>query len=156
MRFLDFIHPTLLSLKMTKYQFLKSILFLSLLLAVFIVAVPVNVLSAKETLDPGKEFFINDPLSLSGGKDATFGGIVLVFAVRILQGSLVLVGVLSFAIFVMAGIWWMFARGDEKMITRSKDMMKWAVIGLAVVFLSYAALQEVFSALTGVFGITQQ
>ena len=37
-----------------------------------------------------------------------------------------------------AGIKWMLARGDAKMVESAQDTILWAVIGLAVIFGSYA------------------
>ena len=56
---------------------------------------------------------------------------------------LTLLGVIFLALFVYAGILWMIAAGNEDKVTRSKDTMRRAVIGLIIVIASYAISQFV-------------
>lgn len=56
---------------------------------------------------------------------------------------LTLLGVIFLALFVYAGILWMIAAGNEDKVTRSKDTMRRAVIGLIIVVASYAISQFV-------------
>lgn len=105
-----------------------------------------------------QDFFITDPLNISDESNAaTESGAdaVQVLVVNIIQYVLAFVGVLSFAIFVYAGITWMVAGGSDTLVTKSKKMMFWAVIGLIITFSSYAILRTVFDTFTSSLGVTE-
>ena len=51
--------------------------------------------------------------------------------------ALSLLGVIFLALIIYAGFEWMIARGDEAKVTKSKDIMKNAVIGLVIVLAAY-------------------
>jgi multisubunit Na+/H+ antiporter MnhB subunit len=63
---------------------------------------------------------------------------------RFLRIALGLLGAASLVMFIFAGLTWMTARGKAPQITKGKDTMIWAVVGLLVVFGSYALLNFVF------------
>ena len=105
-----------------------------------------------------QDFFISDPLNISDDSNAaTESGAdtVQVLVVNVIQYTLALVGVLSFAIFVYAGITWMLAGGNDSIVDKSKKMMFWAIIGLIITFSSYAILRTVFETFTDSFGVTE-
>lgn len=52
--------------------------------------------------------------------------------------ALSILGVVFIAIFIMAGYQWMTAQGNEQTVTKAKDSMTRAVIGIIVVISSYA------------------
>ena len=49
--------------------------------------------------------------------------------------------------FVYGGILWIFSGGAEERVTKGKEVMKWAVIGLVIMFSAYALVNLVFSGL---------
>jgi hypothetical protein len=51
--------------------------------------------------------------------------------------ALSLLGVIFLALIIYAGFEWMIARGDEAKVTKAKDIMKNAVIGLVIVIAAY-------------------
>lgn len=68
---------------------------------------------------------------------------------KVISAFLGLVGGLALAVFMYAGIMWMTAGGDEKKVQTSKDAMKYAVMGLAMIMFAYAITSFVIDALTG-------
>lgn len=66
---------------------------------------------------------------------------------RVVSGVLALVGSLAFIMFIYGGITWMLARGNDKEVQKGKDILIWAIIGLAVIFAAYAILNTVFNTL---------
>ncbi|GEM_PF-1323491 len=98
--------------------------------------------------------FFNDPLGLNA-KDSAPEDTVNKLAIRVVSALLTFVGVLSFIMFVYAGINWMIFSGNETKITESKNTMLWAVIGLLVVFLSYAILSMIIDTLQDTFDIQE-
>jgi len=65
----------------------------------------------------------------------------LIFAFMGVTGSVALV------VFVYGGFVWMTAAGNETKIKKGKDTLMWAVLGLFVIFASYAILRAVFETL---------
>ena len=58
-----------------------------------------------------------------------------------------IVGSLAFIMFIYGGFTWMTAGGSDQRIKTGRDILVWAVLGLAVIFASYAILTFVFQAL---------
>lgn len=55
------------------------------------------------------------------------------------------VGVIFFALTMYGGILWMTARGNEEQVKKAQELIKSAIIGLAVVFISYAVTNFVIT-----------
>lgn len=65
--------------------------------------------------------------------------------IQVLLGFL---GIVFFFLIFYAGIRWMTARGNEENITKAKDTMEAAVIGVVLVLAAYAIASFVLTALT--------
>lgn len=70
------------------------------------------------------------------------------FIARIINFVLSLVGSVSLLLFVYGGITWMTSVGNQAQIKKGKDIIIWAVIGLAVVFTSYILVKFVIQGIT--------
>lgn len=57
---------------------------------------------------------------------------------RIIQAVMALIGTLFLALTVYAGFLWLTAGGNDESVTKSKDILKQAVIGLIVVLSAYS------------------
>lgn len=68
---------------------------------------------------------------------------------RIIGAVLGIIGSLALAIFVFGGFTWMTAAGNEDKIKKGRDMIVWAVFGLAVIFLSYVLVEFILGAFVG-------
>jgi len=68
---------------------------------------------------------------------------------NILSTAVGMVGALALLIFIYGGLRWLTSGGEPAKIQAGKDAMKWAAIGLVVIFTSYALVTFVFKALTG-------
>ena len=68
---------------------------------------------------------------------------------NVINTLLGLTGVLALLAFIFGGITWMISGGDPGKVTKGKNTMIWAIIGLLVIFSSYAILNVVFEALYG-------
>lgn len=53
-------------------------------------------------------------------------------------------GSLALLMFVYGGVLWIFSGGSEERITKGKEVMKWATIGMLVMFSAYALVNLVF------------
>jgi hypothetical protein len=67
----------------------------------------------------------------------------------IIQAVLGIVGALALLMFVYGGFMWLTSGGSPDKIKKGKDILIWAVIGLAVIFASYALVDFVIRALGG-------
>lgn len=66
-----------------------------------------------------------------------------------IQGFLALLGIIFIILILYAGYTWMTADGDEQKITKAKDTIKRAIIGLIITIGAFAITYFIFSALPG-------
>lgn len=67
---------------------------------------------------------------------------------RVIKAVMGLVGAIGLLMFIYGGFTWMTAGGSEKRVTQGKQILTWAVLGLVVIFTSYAVLSFVIEKLT--------
>ncbi len=67
---------------------------------------------------------------------------------RVIAAALSIIGSAALLMFVYGGVTWMTSRGEQKAVTKGKDTMTWAILGLVVVFASYAIVNALISGLT--------
>ncbi len=72
---------------------------------------------------------------------------ISLLAGRIIKAVLGLVGVFALVMFIYGGILWMSSSGSEEKIKKGKETLVWAVLGLALIFFSYAILEFLFQVL---------
>ncbi len=68
-------------------------------------------------------------------------------AIKISQFILGIVGSLALLAFVAGGVMWMLSGGNPEWVTRGKQTIIGAVVGLAIVFTSFMIIQLVFTSL---------
>lgn len=59
------------------------------------------------------------------------------------------IGALTFLVFFYGGFLWLTSAGNEEKVTQGTQAMIWAVVGLFVIFSSYAVLNQLIKAVTG-------
>lgn len=64
-----------------------------------------------------------------------------------IKGILGLSGAVALVMIVIGGITWMTSAGNSDRVRRGKDTLMWAILGLLIIFLSYAIINFVFEAL---------
>jgi hypothetical protein len=67
---------------------------------------------------------------------------------RIISALLGISGALALLMFVWGGMQWLTSGGNTDRIKKGKDTLVWAVIGLVVIFTSYAIVRAVITALS--------
>jgi amino acid transporter len=88
-------------------------------------------------------------LSTAGfSPSATIGEIIA----TIIQTVLGLLGIIFIAFLVYAGFQWMTANGNEEKVTKAKQTIIRAIIGLIIVIAAYSITYFVFSALNNSLG----
>lgn len=92
-----------------------------------------------------------DKLEKIGAKDGPYQGAseytLAEVAGVVIEGLLALLGVIFLALMLYAGYHWMTARGDEEKVTKAKDTIRRAIIGLIVVVGAYAIWAFIFGRL---------
>ena len=73
---------------------------------------------------------------------------------RIIQIGLSLIGIVFFVLLLYGGFVWMMARGREDEITKAKQYIENAVLGLIIVFAAYGISYFVLSQLSSITGGT--
>lgn len=68
---------------------------------------------------------------------------------NILKAAIGVVGALALLVFVYGGFIWLTSGGESAKVSAGKEAMKWAAVGLVVIFTSYGLVRFVFSAITG-------
>ena len=74
---------------------------------------------------------------------------VPILVANIISAILAIVGALALMMFVWGGLMWMTSQGNTERVTKGKNTLVWAVIGLLIIFASYAILSTIFGALNG-------
>ena len=72
--------------------------------------------------------------------------------IPVLVGSIInyvlgILGVLALVMFIYGGLIWMTSEGAPDKIKKGKDTLIWAILGLALIFFSYALLDFILGAL---------
>ena len=119
------------------------------LFIVFVLFVPIDTCVA-ETANNAKSNASTDfPNPLSGVTSGKSGeeAIPLIIG-QVIKSVLGIVGSLALAMFVYGGLIWMTAAGAPDKITKGKDVLVWASIGLLVIFSSYALVAFVIQGVT--------
>lgn len=68
---------------------------------------------------------------------------------RIINYVMGLVGTISLLLFIYGGLVWMTSAGAADKVKKGRDIIVWAVIGMAVVFMSYIMVKFVIQAAQG-------
>ena len=58
-------------------------------------------------------------------------------------------GILALLQFIYGGLLWLTSGGNQEKITKGKNTLLWAVLGVVVVFMSYALVSFVIQSITG-------
>jgi len=72
------------------------------------------------------------------------------FIGRIINSALGIVGSLALLMFIYGGFIWLTSAGSADKVTKGKNVLIWATIGLIVIFMSYAATKFVLDKITAV------
>lgn len=68
----------------------------------------------------------------------------VVVSAQLVNVFLRVLGTITILIMIYGGWTWLWARGNEEEVTRAKDMIRGAIIGLLVVLSSFGIMQFVF------------
>lgn len=66
---------------------------------------------------------------------------------RVISAALGVVGSLALLMFIYGGFTWMMAGGNTEAVTKGRNILMWAAIGLVVIFTSYTLVRFVITSL---------
>lgn len=66
---------------------------------------------------------------------------------KVIQALLGLTGLIALVMFITGGLRWMLAAGNQEAVSKAKKTITWAVLGLVMVFASYAIVNSVIKTL---------
>jgi hypothetical protein len=123
---------------------MKKIIFT--LLTLFLLNVPLLQIFAYEgdmkESGTGKVVPLKNPLGDKINTPQAFIG-------QIIKGLLGVVGSVALIMFVYGGFTWLTSAGDKNKITKGRDTMLWATLGLTIIFSSYTLVRFVLEKVTG-------
>ena len=67
---------------------------------------------------------------------------------KIINSVLGIVGSLALVMFIYGGITWMLSGGNQERVTKGKQILIWATIGIIIIFTAYALVKFVLEAMT--------
>jgi len=73
---------------------------------------------------------------------------------NIIKGLLGVVGTAALVLFIYGGVLMMISAGDSGKVTKGRDTMVWAAIGIAVIFASYSITSYVLGIVSVAGGVT--
>ncbi len=66
---------------------------------------------------------------------------------KIINAVLGIVGSIALVMVIYGGFIWMTAAGNQEKVTKGRDVLVWAAVGLVIIFSSYALVKFVFTGL---------
>jgi len=119
-------------------------IFYTVVFAVFLLFSNINFVFA-QLLSPEDVNQQDNAFLESSGFDgsSTIGSIMA----TVIKAFLGLLGIIFIFLMVLAGYHWMTAAGDEQKVTKAKDTIRTAIIGLIIIVAAYSITYFVFQAL---------
>lgn len=68
---------------------------------------------------------------------------------RVVRQGFTILGSITFLVFVYGGFLWLTSGGNSDKVSKGTSVMTWAVVGIFIIFASYAILNTVIGGLTG-------
>lgn len=88
---------------------------------------------------------LGDPLHLPKDKPP-----VPILIGKVINAALGIVGSLALLMFIYGGFTWMLASGNAEAVTKGRNILIWATIGLIIIFSAYALVKFVLEKMLGV------
>jgi len=125
----------------------KIIIYFLILASIFILSAQICLADCTGASKVGTkgEVCLDDPLNLP--KDQTT---IPTLLGRVINAILGIVGSLALVMFIYGGIIWMTSSGNAEQVTKGKNIVIWATIGLVVIFSAYALVSFVLTKALGV------
>ena len=134
-------------MKQTTYTQIKMVLLIGIIAAAAGLLLATNTYAACDTVNLSISSGVDcargngQPADLFGGNNSIFG--------RVTNVLLFLVGAISVIMLIVGGIRYVISGGDQAQVTAAKNTILYAIVGIVVAFLAYAAVKFITQAITG-------
>ena len=120
----------------------KKILFTVILIIFFLTGMQVFAADNNHGLDTTMKALKNEAINekIDAGTKPEVSKVIG----RIVGGALGLLGSIFFVMLVYGGFMWMTAQGNESQVGKAKDIITWAVWGVAIILLAYVIVDLIF------------
>ena len=88
-----------------------------------------------------------NPLTGNDTYDETKEGIPVLLG-NIINSVLGIIGSLALVMFIYGGATWMLSAGNQEQVTKGKNILIWAALGLVIIFTAYALVRFVLTTIT--------
>jgi len=68
---------------------------------------------------------------------------------NVINSVLGIIGSLALVMFIYGGATWMLSAGNQEQVTKGKNILIWATLGLVIIFTAYALVRFVLTTVTG-------
>ncbi|MFA5230676.1 MAG: pilin [Candidatus Paceibacterota bacterium] len=65
---------------------------------------------------------------------------------KVINSIMSVIGSLALVMFIYGGIIWMLSAGNQEQVTKGKNILIWAAVGIVIIFSSYALVKLVLTA----------
>lgn len=96
----------------------------------YLISLPMVSWAAEDTIN------LDNPLSVDS---------VPLFINNVIKAILGIVGAIALLYLVLGGLTWLTSQGNSDKVKKGRETVVWAIIGLAMIFFSYAILSFVFT-----------
>jgi hypothetical protein len=72
------------------------------------------------------------------------------FLGQIISYSMGVIGSLALVMFIYGGLTWMLSGGNQEHVTKGKNIVIWAALGIVLIFTAYALVRFVISTIGGI------
>lgn len=96
-----------------------------------------------DTNCPTGEVCLTNPLT---GTQSSEG--IPVLLGKIISSVLGIIGSLALVMFIYGGVTWMLSAGNQEQVTKGKNILIWATIGIVLIFTAYALVKFVLTTVT--------
>lgn len=121
----------------------KIVIYLLILASTFILFTQISYADCSGTsqTDTNGKVCLPNPLGKSGTDIPILLG-------KIISSVLGVVGSLALVMFIYGGITWMLSAGNQEQVTKGKNILIWATIGIVIIFSAYALVKFVLTTVT--------
>jgi len=135
------------------FSFKKSAVFAILIFLLFIttqISFAQQQGEEKSKTPPGSSEPVKLVNPLGGTKDKPEGNTNIPSLLgTVINSVLGVVGSLALVMFIYGGITWMLSGGNPERVTKGKQILIWATLGIIIIFTAYALVRFVLTTVTG-------
>ena len=120
-----------------------------LILLIFVISFPIVVCGQDNEEETGApSLAVNVPEGLVGFEEGSTLTMELLIR-NVIKGVMGILGSITLLMFVMGGLLWILSGGNAERVKKARDMIKWALLGIFIIFSSYMIITFIFGMLSG-------